>query len=60
MSGQKFNSKRPDAIDDDYITVRGDTCWELEISPKVIYLGKVLSNGELEHIKLVQQNKVDF
>lgn len=60
LSGQKFNSKRPDIIDDDYIQVKADIAFELEISPKVIYLAGVDQSGELLHAKLVQQNKVDF
>ena len=53
MSGQKFNSKRPDQIHDDYLTLKGDTNWELEIQPRVIYLANVSVKGELEYEKLV-------
>ena len=54
VSGQKFSSKRPDVLDDDYICIKGDLCFELEISPKVIYLTNVdPNNGELQFNKLV-------
>jgi len=49
LSGQKFSSKRPDVIDDDYIVYKGDMCYELEINPKVIYLSTVESTGELKY-----------
>ncbi len=59
LSGQKFNSKRPDVIDDDYVMAKGENCLELEINPKVIYLSSVDHTGELKYAKLVYQYKID-
>ena len=53
-SGQKFNSKRQELIDDDYITAKGDVSLELEIAPKIVYLSLVDSaTGEKMFYKLV-------
>jgi hypothetical protein len=48
QSGVKFNSKRPETIDDDYIQFKGELNYELEIQPRVVYLAPVdPSTGEL-------------
>jgi len=47
LSGQKFNSKKPDnLLDDDYMIQKQDLVFELEIAPKVLYLQQVAANGE--------------
>ncbi len=61
QSGVKFNNKRPETVDDDYISFKGELNYELEIQPKVVYLAPVdLVTGELMYSKVVIQTKIDY
>jgi len=38
----------------------GDFIYELELNPRVIYLGKVSEQGERKHRQAIQNKKVDY
>ena len=60
MSSQKFYNTKENDFDEDLVHRDGGLVYELEINPRVIYLGKVTDTGERPHRAAIQNRKVDM
>lgn len=49
MSNQKFFNNKENDFDEDLIHRDGDYVFELELNPKIVYLGKISDKGEKLH-----------
>lgn len=59
MSSSKFYNTKENDFDEDLIHRDGDFVYELEINPRVIYLGKVTDSGDRPHRAAIQNKRID-
>jgi len=59
MSSQKFYNPAVEEFEEEFVRTVGDTVYELELYPRLVYLGKVTEKGEKLHKKAIVNKQVD-
>lgn len=59
MSSQKFYNTKEECFDEDLVHRDGDFVFELEVSPRIVYLGKINEQGLRPHKNAIQNKTVD-
>lgn len=59
MSSQKFYNPANEEFEEEFVRTVGDTVYELEVYPKLVYLCKVTDKGEKPHQKAIVNKQVD-
>ena len=59
MSSQKFYNTKENDYDEDLVHRSGEYTYELELNPRLIYLGKVSDEGKRLHRAAVVNFKID-
>lgn len=60
ISSQKFYNTKENDFDEDLVHRDGDFVYELEINPRLIYLGKINEKGERVDRNAVVNFKIDM
>lgn len=59
MNNQKFYNPVQDEFQEDFIKRVGDTIFELELQPCLIYIGRIDSKGEKTYKKFHTNHRID-